>query len=139
MENDIEKKKSVSGRKPLPEKELRKELKIYLNEGEKQILIDQWKAVHKMKFGTFCRQKLLGDSNSFRYINTIELLPVMDRHGTELSRIGNNINQLAKIANEHRIRNVLDPKTTERMNIVMAEYNELLTKIQKHFDIFLSI
>ncbi|OKS88783.1 plasmid mobilization protein [Mucilaginibacter polytrichastri] len=66
------------------------------------------------------RRKLLNDSKGL-VVNARELMNRLDAISLELSRSGNNINQLARYANRLQKRGLLSPP-------VIEEYNRLLRR-----------
>ena|SRR5690606_28760049 len=65
--------------------------------------------------------------------NHIELIKEIHEIGTELSRAGNNINQLSKHANTLNKSGRLNESIIHRLNIILDEYNENQDKIRVAF------
>ena len=128
-----EKVKKVRGRKPLPMDEKRERYYIYLNPKELKILNEQLDSSHHNRLSEFVRYKLLKNHNQVFTVNPVELLKTFDSYGTEMARIGNNVNQLAKFANQLNINNQVDPKVVSQLSERLVEYNALRTEIVKYF------
>ena len=77
----------------------------------------------------FMRALVLDDQKSYSIINNVELIKHLDPIGTEIGRIGNNINQLAKYANIQVLSGKVDPRTmtkfTDQMDSFLQERREL--------------
>jgi len=72
------KKKGIGGRIPLEKGELRKPYKIYLNEKESKILIEQQETLGYKNLSQYMRYKLLKDKKRMIYVNPVELIKQMD-------------------------------------------------------------
>ncbi len=59
------------------------------------------------------RFKLLKDKKRMIYVNPVELIKQMDIYGTEMGRIGSNINQLSRHENRLNKENELDNNIIE--------------------------
>ncbi len=76
------------------------------------------------------RMRVLEGSGRF-ILNSKEVVARLAFAGTELARIGNNINQLARYANILHKKGLLSPQVIERYNQLLANYTgmqELLAK-----------
>ena len=63
-------------------------------------------------------------------VNARDLIAKLDVLGTELGRIGNNINQLARYANTLNKRGLLSPQIIERYNRLIADYIIIQQKLE---------
>ena len=67
------------------------------------------------------RMRILADSRKM-IMDSRVLIKYLDDAGTEMGRIGNNINQLAKHANVVRLKGELNPSIVYRFNNLFNEY-----------------
>jgi|SRR5690606_9300096 len=70
-------------------------------------------------------------SSKFLTINTSEIIALFDPIGTELGRAGNNINQLARYANQLHKQHKLDPEILTVFNSLLTEYIQLKGELEK--------
>ena len=132
------KKKGIGGRIPLEKEELRKPYKIYLNEKESKILIEQQDTLGYRNLSQYMRYKLLKDKERMIYVNPVELIKQMDVYGVEMGRIGSNINQMSRHANQLSKVDGIDVDVLEGFTKAITEYNNLKSKILKSFNKILS-
>ena len=132
------KKKGIGGRIPLEKDDLRRPYKVYLNDKESKILLEQQEVLGFKNLSQYMRFKLLKDKKRMIYVNPVELLKQMDIYGIEMGRIGNNINQLSKHANRLNKENKLDNNIIEDLTRSLEEYNNLKSKILMSFNKILS-
>ena len=81
-------------------KDLRKPFKVFLNEKESKTLIEQQKTFRYKNLSQYMRYKLLKDKKRMIYVNPVELIKQMDIYGIEMGRIGSDINQMSRHANQ---------------------------------------
>jgi hypothetical protein len=94
------KKARTGGRKKLPTIELKtKKLQMHVTEKEYTRIQSLFHTTGKKTLSDFMRAMVLDDQKSNSIINNVELIKNLDLIGTEIGRLGNNINQLAKYAN----------------------------------------
>ncbi len=132
------KKKGIGGRIPLEKEELRKPYKIYLNEKESKILIEQQEMLGYKNLSQYMRYKLLKDKERMIYVNPVELIKEMDIYGVEMGRIGSNINQMSRHADQLSKEDELDIDVLEGFTKAIEKYNDLRSKILKSFNKILS-
>lgn len=77
-------------------RERQNELKIYLSDDEQYILDQKWKASGMKSKSAFIRHLIL-----YGYVYDVNYEHLRE-YNTTLARIGNNLNQIAKRANETR-------------------------------------
>jgi hypothetical protein len=87
-------------------------------EYEKIIALEKQLGISKTEL---VRMRVLKDSGLL-VVNARDLMKRLDVLGAELSRVGNNINQLARYANILNKRGLLSPQIIERSNQVMSDY-----------------
>ncbi len=132
------KKKWVGGRIPLDKDDLRKPYKVYLNIKESKILLEQQNVLGYKNLSQYLRYKLLKDKKRMIYVNPVELIKQMDLYGVEMGRIGNNINQMSRHANQLSKEDELDVNVIEDFTRAIEEYNNLRSKILMCFNKILS-
>lgn len=77
----------------MPKRERQNELKIYLSDDEQYILEQKWKASNMKSKSAFIRHLIL-----YGYVYDVNYEHLRE-YNTILSRIGNNLNQIAKRMN----------------------------------------
>ncbi|RBQ12052.1 plasmid mobilization protein [Pedobacter miscanthi] len=75
------------------------------------------------------RNRILGGSDRI-IINAGQLIAALDLLGTEMGRIGKNINQLAKYANALNRQGILSLVVVERYNILLGNYQEIQKRLE---------
>ena len=68
------------------------------------------------------------------YVNPVELIKQMDIYGIEMGRIGNNINQMSRHANQLSKDDELDIDVLEGFTKAIEKHNDLRSKILKSFN-----
>ena len=71
-----------------------KRLQFYVDQKEYEILMAEYEASGYSSLSAYLRKKIVGNGIIIPYPK--ELLNMLDKLGIEQSRIGNNINQIAK-------------------------------------------
>ena len=132
------KKKEIGGRTPLDKEDLRKPYKVYLNEKESKILIEQQDTLGYKNLSQYLRYKLLRDKKRMIYVNPVKLLKQMDLYGAEMGRIGSNINQMSRHANQLRKVDRVNVDVIEAFTKAIEEYNNLRSKIFMCFNKIMS-
>ena len=99
-----------------------------------------WKSEKLKNMKTRVRklQKLLKDKKRMIYVNPVELLKQMDLYGAEMGRIGNNINQMSRHANQLSKEEELDVDAIVAFTRAIEEYNNLRSKIFMCFNKIMS-
>lgn len=93
--------------------------KFYLSDKELTILAENMKAIGVKNKSEYFRDMVLKGEKiviNFDYAN-------MDKLVFELNKIGNNLNQIAKVTNEKR--NIFNPEILELQNL-MAQVNKIV-------------
>ncbi|MCK5678346.1 MAG: plasmid mobilization relaxosome protein MobC [Flavobacteriaceae bacterium] len=132
------KKKTIGGRKKLPDHLKRKQFDLYLNDEELKILKDQQEMIGFKGLRSYMRYKLLKDKKRMIYVNPVELLKQMDFYGAEMGRIGSNINQMSRHANQLSKVDGVDVDVIEAFTKAIEEYNNLRSKIFMCFNKIMS-
>jgi len=63
-------------------------------------------------------------------INAEQLIGSLDLLGTEMGRVGNNINQLARYGNALNGQGILSVVVAERFNILLLNYQDLQKRLE---------
>ena len=63
-------------------------------------------------------------------VNAEQLIAALDLLGTEMGRIGNNINQLARYANALNRQGILSVVIAERYHILLVKYKEMQNRLE---------
>lgn len=117
------KKNSSAGRKKLPVVQLKiKKLQMYVTAEEYNKFLSLVQASGRRTIADFLRDIVLNEKNSYNLTNKVELLRHLDILGKELSKIGNNINQIARYANIQIKSGKTDTKTIIDFIEVMDKY-----------------
>ncbi len=124
----VEKKKKVTGRKPLKEQK-RKPYKYYLNDAEYALLVARVKDSVHSTVASYVRSALLDDSSKVSHINPKLFLKTTAALSTEVHRLGTNINQLAHYTNRLALEGKLEPKISTQLSESLKEYHKLQLEI----------
>ena len=116
MTTDLKK----GGRPPLKEGKRTFKIDVRFNETEHQSVVELQKTLGISKT-QLIRMRLLENNNAV-VLNARQAMEGLDKVGAELGRSGNNINQLAKHANQLRKRNLVTPDILEHFNILFEEH-----------------
>ena len=115
----------IVGRKKKPAIELKiKKLQLHVTELEYTRIQTLYQASGQKTISDFMRPLVLDDQKSNSIINNVELIKHLDPIGTEIGRIGNNINQLAKYAN-------IQIKSGKVNTSVIIDFIEVMDKYMK--------
>lgn len=99
--------------------------KVFLTDSELHQLNERIAKSHCQNFSVYARKVLLNPNMSFVTINT----DTYDQLVFELRRIGNNINQIARVINySHLI-------SQEQLNELRKGIGELVTEVEKEFQV----
>lgn len=114
------KKPQLTGR-PRLEKDLRnKVIKARLTEAEFNT-VESLVAELGMTATDLVRMRVLKDMDKVA-VNAREVLNRLDLIGTEMGRIGNNINQLARHANTMKLKGIVDPEVIREFDSLFEHY-----------------
>ena len=81
----------------------------------------------------YLRILILDERKSRRMINKKDLIKQLDRIGIQISRIGNNINQIAKYANIQLKSGKIDQRTLNNFNDQMEQYLKVQQNLVKTY------
>lgn len=99
-----------------------KKLQMYVTAEEYNKFLSLVQASGRRTIADFLRDIVLNEKNSYNLTNKVELLRHLDILGKELSKIGNNINQIARYANIQIKSGKTDTKTIIDFIEVMDKY-----------------
>jgi len=115
--------KQRGGRKKLEQNQKRAiKLQLHVTAKEYEKLNDQFRSTGIRYFSDYLRLLILDNRRSDNITNKQELIKKLDAIGTQIGKIGNNINQIAKYANIQIKTNKVDQRTLERFNKHMETY-----------------
>lgn len=126
-------KRKLNGRPPLQEGKRDFRITARFTESEYKIVegLEDTLGVNKTEI---IRSRLLHNGSTIM-VNAKEVIRELDRIGTELSRTGNNINQLAHYANLLKLKSTWSPGVMENFNVLFQEHldqrRELDTSLRK--------
>jgi hypothetical protein len=127
-------KKNIGARKKLPSNQLKsKKLQMHVTALEYTNIQALYKASGKKTLSDFMRTMVLDENKSNSIINNIELIKHLDKIGKEVSRIGTNINQLARYANIQILSGKVDPRTMIKFNDQMDNYLQEKRELTKAY------
>jgi hypothetical protein len=112
--------KKRSGRPKLTEGKRSKFINVRFTKEEFQTVIDLEKSLGVTKTELIRMRVLSGAKETV--INSKELIRYLDSLGAELSRIGNNINQLARHANVLKLQGGVSPSVIAQFNLLFEDY-----------------
>lgn len=98
---------------------------IRLTPSEKKAIIAEYKATKYPNRATFIRAKLLEKNTFRRKEKELDAEIAAGKLVTELNRVGNNINQIAKVLNTYK-----DGKMSRDQLLVLVSAVKLLSKIK---------
>lgn len=125
------------GRKKLNRAERRSiKLQLHVTEEEFSRFENQFKVSGKRFLSDFLRTLILDEKHMQRFTDQVELIKKLDILGTNLGKIGNNINQLAKYANIQLKTGKMDPMTLDRYNLLMEQFLKEHRKLSKAYRTF---
>ena len=111
------------GRKKLPtDKALRNQIIFRLKDDDYQLLFRDFENSGFNSISEYLPVFFLSTSHKPQRISSAALLKQLGVIGTELSRIGNNINQVARQANRMNKTGKIHPSVFSEFNKLMTEY-----------------
>lgn len=114
---------SKGGRKKLQANQKRTiKLQIHVNAREYEILTEQHQISGLRYLSDYLRILILDEKKSRIIINKKKLIKQLDGIGAKISKIGNNINQIAKYANIQNKSGKVDQNTMIRFEKLMQDY-----------------
>ena len=117
------KRKPTGGRRRLEKNQKRAiKLQMHVTAKEYEKLNDQFRSTGIRYFSDYLRLLILDKRGSGNITNKKELIKQLDAIGAQISKIGSNINQIAKYANIQIKSNKVDQRTLERFNKHMEAY-----------------
>jgi hypothetical protein len=115
--------KQRGGRRKLEQNQKRLiKLQAHVTAMEYEKLNDQFRATGIRYFSDYLRLLILDRGKARSITNKKELIKQLDVIGTQISKIGYNINQIAKYANIQIKSGKIDQRTMGRFNNLMEDY-----------------
>ena len=112
-----------------------KRLQLYVNQQEFEAIKTEYEASGYNSFSAYLRKKIAGNGIIIPYPK--ELLNKLDKLGIQQSRIGNNINQIAKKVHLHDKEGRFPKDLVLRFNKVMGAYLEATNELSKAYRSFI--
>ncbi len=124
----MEYRKKLSGRPVLKMPKRIKKVDVRFTEEEYGLLMNM---VRDLGIGRseLCRNRILGNAASI-VTNAKENVRYLDEIGLELSRAGNNVNQLARYTNVLIRNDLFSPVAAERFNLELIKYQVLQKRLE---------
>jgi hypothetical protein len=113
--------KKLTGRPQLKEGKRNKKIDARFTEKEYQQVLALEKELGITKT-ELIRMRVFGEAGLMILVNSKELIQRLDAIGTEMGRIGNNINQLARHANTLKRQGALTPETAMSFMALFEQY-----------------
>lgn len=126
LENEKGQKRQKSrpgGRRKLNASERREiKLQLHVTKDEYDLLKTLWQASGQRFISDYLRSMVLEPGKAKNLVNNSALIRQLDKTGTTLSKIGSNINQLARYANIQMKTGKIDQRTMVQFNLRMDQY-----------------
>ena len=127
-------KKGIGGRKKLPMGEhVCVKLQLHVTEAEKRSIDEAFADSGNNSMSDYLRRRLVSPKNNASNVNEKILLGQLDTIGTEIGRIGNNMNQIARYANSLSLRRDIDVHPIRQFNKLMDEYMSVRRELVKAY------
>ena len=116
--------------------EKRKKHEYWLNKAELEILDQRLKNSRHKSRGQYVRSLILEEGRKeAKHLNPVDFFKTITNISKEVNKVGNNINQLAKHANEmkkqHMLPSIIIDALEEKLDIYIHQQNELITKLKE--------
>ena len=124
-----------SGRKNLAPEVKRKLRKYYMNDAEYAALLERVKDSRHNQVGAYVRDILLQETKSVRHVNPIRFLKEISSLAIQVNKVGTNINQLSKHANEMAKNKMVRPELAdaimETLDIYIAQQKAIMERLKE--------
>ena len=110
-----------------------KKLQMHVTEQEFMKIQGLYQHSGKKSLSDFMRVLVLDEKKNNSIRNNVELIRQLDNIGSELARIGNNINQLAKYANIQILSGKMDRRTMDKFTRQMERYLKERSELAKAY------
>jgi hypothetical protein len=125
---------SKGGRRQLHQDQKRRiKLQMHVTKMEYEKLKDQFRSTGIRYLSDYLRLLILDKRRAGQITNKKELIRQLDGLGTQISKTGNNINQIAKYANIQVKSDKVDRNTLINFNQEMAQYLTLQQELTKAY------
>ena len=132
---DQKKNKRPNGRPTLDQKIKRKYYKYYLNEKEEKKLVSRMKDSRYSTKSEFVRSIILAENDKPRHLHPVQFFNDIGALANQVNKVGVNVNQLAKFANEMALQNMVRPELLEDIKQTMQAYTkqqeEIMSKLKE--------
>ena len=108
-----------------------KRLQFYVNQQEFEVIKTEFEASGYNSLSAYLRKKNAGNGIIIPYPK--ELLSTLDKLGIQQSRIGNNINQIAKKVHLYSKKGSFPKNFLDQFNKVMGAYLEATNELSKAY------
>ena len=108
-----------------------KRLKFYVNQQEFEVIKTEFEASGYNSLSAYLRKKISGNGIIIPYPK--ELLNEMDKMGIQQSRIGNNINQIAKKVHLYNKEGSFPKNILDQFNKEMGAYLEATNELSQAY------
>ena len=108
-----------------------KRLQFYVNQQEFEVIKTEFEASGYNSLSAYLRKKNAGNGIIIPYPK--ELLSTLDKLGIQQSRIGNNINQIAKKVHLYSKEGSFPKNILDQFNKVMGAYLEATNELSKAY------
>jgi len=106
-------------------------LKCYVTSSEYAGIKEDFESSGYRSLSAYLRKRLLGKGIMMHQPKV--LLAKLDAVGTAINRIGNNVNQIAKMAHSAEKEGKLPVSVVQKFIDVMANYNEIAKELSKAY------
>ncbi|KQM75269.1 mobilization protein [Pedobacter sp. Leaf216] len=120
--------KRLLGRPPMVRGKRDKKIDVRFTSDEFELILKLEKTLGISK-ADLIRSRILTGSDRV-IINAEQLIGSLDLLGTEMGRVGNNINQLARYGNALNGQGILSVVVAERFNILLLNYQDLQKRLE---------
>lgn len=127
--------KKPNGRRKLNPDLKRERVYIYLNKNEIRELSTKVQDSVFDNSSAYIRSLILEENNRPRHINPVSFLKDISKLALEVNKVGVNINQLTKHANEMAIQNIIHPELAqaieEKITTYALQQRQIIAKLRE--------
>lgn len=116
-----------------PQKHLKFKIQIHVDQAEYDLIKQQFSESGRRSMSYYLRTRLLKEGKQLLAVNPIEFLRHLDKIGTEIGRIGNNMNQLARYVHILAHEGQLNEGPVKEFNHLMDEYMKTRRELVKAY------
>ncbi len=104
--------------------------RVRLTKSEKRRLMEEYEKSYHRSLAAFVREKLFMEECNLSQKERIETLRGLGQFQTELSRLGNNVNQVAKALNTYK-QGEMRPEELRVMQELIPLFNQILNQLHQ--------